>query len=412
MLDKDGNYQSFEAYGIENITGAVSQIGLPKLQSLFPQISRTTAEKLTRLNRVDILIGICEASWHPERAEKAVGGGDLWIYRGLFGCCVGGRHPELRDLTKKKEKNLFTVVETFHAEVISSELSNHELEPCPSRSRQFRREFNQNSACSSSILDNAGSSINNITHQDDALEDITCSSPVLGNAGPSTNMETCNAVQNIPCSSSVITDDADLATAVETLCDDVLSCVACHARVTDLPDEKDFFQGESLGVAVSPLCGACKCSNCPIPGAKFSFLEQQQLDVINDNLFYDEEAGAWVTELPWRVERSTLPRNERAALQNLLSHEHRLDKDPGQAEDWINQIQQMVERGAAVVLSEEEVANWKGDYHYLPMVGVKGKKGKGWLRVCFDASRRQSGFASMNKVCTKDRTNSSTTFSV
>ena len=92
--------------------------------------------------------------------------------------------------------------------------------------------------------------------------------------------------------------------------------------------------------------------------------------MINNNLCYDEDAGAWVTELPWRVERSTLARNEKAALQNLLSHEYRLDKEQGQAEDWINQIQMMVERGAAVVLWEEEVANWKRDYHYLPMVAV------------------------------------------
>ena len=58
----------------------------------------------------------------------------------------------------------------------------------------------------------------------------------------------------------------------------------------------------------------------------------------------------------------------------------------------------MVARGAAVILSDEEVLLWDGDYYYLPMVAVKGKK---WLRVCFDASRKQGRHPSLNDCLLK-----------
>ena len=37
-------------------------------------------------------------------------------------------------------------------------------------------------------------------------------------------------------------------------------------------------------------------------------------------------------------------------------------------------MKDMVDRGAAVVLSDEQVTSWEGDYYYLPMVTVKEKK--------------------------------------
>ena len=83
-----------------------------------------------------------------------------------------------------------------------------------------------------------------------------------------------------------------------------------------------------------------------------------------------------------------LPRNDKIALQNLINLERSLSRNGDQlADDFAKQIDDMVARGAAVILSDEEVLLWDGDYYYLPMVAVKGKK---WLRVCYDASRKQA----------------------
>ena len=63
-------------------------------------------------------------------------------------------------------------------------------------------------------------------------------------------------------------------------------------------------------------------------------------------------------------------------------------------------MEDMIQRGVAKVLSDEEIELWKGDYYFLPLVGVKQPKKK-WLRVCFDASRRQGGYPSMNECLRK-----------
>ena len=54
----------------------------------------------------------------------------------------------------------------------------------------------------------------------------------------------------------------------------------------------------------------------------------------------------------------------------------------------------MIESGTAILLSDKEVKEWDGNYHFLPIVLVRGKKR---YRVCFDASRNQCGYPAFNK---------------
>ncbi len=62
----------------------------------------------------------------------------------------------------------------------------------------------------------------------------------------------------------------------------------------------------------------------------------------------------------------------------------------------------MIDRGAAIELSEEELQSWKGDYHYLTLLGVKGKGRKAdELRVVFDASRKHGKSPSFNDCLMK-----------
>ena len=144
---------------------------------------------------------------------------------------------------------------------------------------------------------------------------------------------------------------------------------------------------------MDPRCGGCKCGNCPIPGQKYSFKEQQEFDCIQNNLFYVPEQKRWFTKLPWITERNALSRNERSAYQSVITTERRCLKDPELAKAFPNQIQAMVDRGAAIEISEEELQSWKGDYHYLMPLGVKGKGSKaGELLVVFDASRKHGKF--------------------
>ena len=137
---------------------------------------------------------------------------------------------------------------------------------------------------------------------------------------------------------------------------------------------EQFFQLEALGTIVEPACGGCKCSKCPVPGSVYSFKEQREHDIVNGGLTYCKESKRWFAELPWKTSRNALARNDKAALKGLVSVEKLLIKKPDLAEEFCQQIKVMVERGAAVLLSNEERESWKGDYHFLPMVGVKNIK--------------------------------------
>ena len=343
LREVDGTLQKFEAYGMESITGALTHLESGIVKKTFPHLDEHTISQLRRADQVDFLIGIKHTSWHPERAERAKDG-DFWVYRGRFGVCVGGRHPSINEQTRRSD-SLFSVVHyVYHAKVNhSQEFTPHELEFCPKRTVAYDESISR------------------------FAEDIT-----------DCVKSTSTALNGKKANPALFSSNAE--------------CFATKTAPIN-PDEM-FFQLESLGTMIEPKCGSCACSKCPVPGSKYCFTQQKELDRIMNNLVYDESLKRWITPLPWKFPRSDLPKNEKIALQSLHALERRLSKDPELAKDFSNQIKEMVQRGAAAVLAKEEVSSWEGDYYYLPMVGVKGKKK--WLRVCFDASRRQGGGPSMN----------------
>ena len=161
----------------------------------------------------------------------------------------------------------------------------------------------------------------------------------------------------------------------------------CNAALTSpFRNEELFFKADSLGTVVEPRCGGCKCSRCPVPGSSYSFQEQKEYDIVSNNLFRKEGENRWYTSYPWRTSRDALPKNDVNAMKSLLSLEKMLKRDPEKSVEFCRQIDEMVERGAAICLTDEEVKAWDGAYYYLPMVLVKGKKR---FRVCFDVSRNQ-----------------------
>ena len=119
-----------------------------------------------------------------------------------------------------------------------------------------------------------------------------------------------------------------------------------YSKMSCLESEELFFQSQSLGTFVEPRCGGCQCSKCPVPGSKYSFFEQRQFDIINKNLFRKD--GTWYTEYPWCCSRSVLPKNDKLALQNLINLERMLSKNKELADNFCQQIDDMVSREAAV----------------------------------------------------------------
>ena len=323
---------------------------------------------------VDFLIGMKHPSWHPERAERARGSGDLWLFRGKFGSCIGGRHHEIKEETQRSD-SLFSVNFAYHVNIVNETVVPHALDFCSER-------------------------VSSYTHKSGFCESAMLGQSVCQSSMSSVGAEKLTEKENVASVPAVDDSSTGVHSSDDTI-DDVASDTVsrnnalCHATKTSALLKEDlFFQSESLGTSIEPRCGSCKCSKCPVPGSKYSFKEQKEFDLIQKNLKYNSSEKRWYTVYPWLCDRSTLPKNEKIACQSLVTLERNLSRNPELAEDFCKQIEDMVSRGAATVLSEEQLSAWEGDYYYLPLVGVKGKKK--WLRLCFDASRRQGGFPSMN----------------
>ena len=143
-----------------------------------------------------------------------------------------------------------------------------------------------------------------------------------------------------------------------------------HLTKTDSDRIDEFILGSEQGAQVIPWCGACRCGKCPSPGHTFSFQEESELKVIRDNLKYDEELRCWRTSYPWKKDPSTLPNNRHAVVSTLRHMESKLQKDQHLASVYHNQIEDMLERGVARLLSQEELEQYNGPYYYISHLGV------------------------------------------
>ena len=121
------------------------------------------------------------------------------------------------------------------------------------------------------------------------------------------------------------------------------SLVPCTSKVQELPRVEGtvhsiltkreenrigrFIEGEEMGTETNPSCGSCRCGKCPVRGHTYSFKEEQELKIIQENLEYDEQNRCWRTSYPWILDPSTLPDNYNAALSILEKTERTLRKD-------------------------------------------------------------------------------------
>ena len=158
-----------------------------------------------------------------------------------------------------------------------------------------------------------------------------------------------------------------------------------------------FILGEELGTTVDPKCGACRCGKCPLVGHTYSFIEQQELDLIRRGLKYDEEARHWTATYPWIANPANLPNNYKPVLATLKRVEQSLLKDPKWSQSYTEQIHDMISRGVARKLTEQEILDWKGPVFYLSHLAVASPKSSSTpVRIVFNSSQTYKGVALNN----------------
>ena len=256
---------------------------------------------LQRGNTVDILIDVAHWSWHPQRETRATGGGDLWIASCRFGICVGGRHPSIKDGTKKSD-DIFTVNHTYFTE--ASVVSDpHELEYCPARTAHYSP--NTTPVTGFELVMNQTAESNPVTEVTDVSSSVEAAPNALV---PEASFH----VAEVFIEGGLNVDASPFSPGEQWKPDESVSTnsVVCAAALTIPFSKEQFFQAEALGTIVEPQCGGCKCSKCPVPGSLYSFKEQKEFDLIMKNLQYDKEKKRWFTNYPWKCERLPCPRTK------------------------------------------------------------------------------------------------------
>ena len=144
---------------------------------------------------------------------------------------------------------------------------------------------------------------------------------------------------------------------VPSLQEESLKIPTCAAFATKVSagDAGDFFKTEQLGTVVDPKCGSCRCGRCPVPGSRYSFREEAELKLIQENLKYDESQGAWIAKYPYLHSRELLKGSRTVAVKSLLATEKMLLKNSEWAKVYNSQIVDMVECGVPRVVPREEL---------------------------------------------------------
>ena len=162
-----------------------------------------------------------------------------------------------------------------------------------------------------------------------------------------------------------------------------------------------FFEIEGLGVTCFPKCGGCKCGQCQPGGKEMSLKEEKEYKMIEEGLVFDEKRGRWSASYPWIRDPSELPNNRNVAIAILRSTEKRLSRDVEHAKIYNQQIEDMVNRNAARIVSESELAEYSGPKFYISHFEVMNPKSKSTpCRIVYNSSAKFLGH-SLNSYLAK-----------
>ena len=169
----------------------------------------------------------------------------------------------------------------------------------------------------------------------------------------------------------------------------------------------DLFSWSSIGAPCEPRCGGCKCGSCPPGGKEMTLAEEREMEMIRENLTFvqsDEHSNQphWDTAYPYKINPESLPDNKRGAMATFLRTEKRLEKEPAEwRETYKAQVRDMVERGAAIKLSDKQLAGWDGAVWYIcSLAAVNPNSTTTPVRIVWNSSQEFKGI-SLNDILHK-----------
>ncbi|XP_054861306.1 uncharacterized protein LOC129347620 [Amphiprion ocellaris] len=168
----------------------------------------------------------------------------------------------------------------------------------------------------------------------------------------------------------------------------------------------EWWHWDSIGAACEPRCGGCRCGNCPPGGKEMTLAEEMELDVIKRGLTYRKgdahtPSPHWDAKYPWTVDPASLPNNKGAVQACFLRMEKQLSREPDWKVAYATQIHEMVERGAAIQLTNEVMDQWNGPVWYVShLVAPNPHSVTTPVRIVWNSSQKYKG-VSMNDLLLK-----------
>ena len=187
-------------------------------------------------------------------------------------------------------------------------------------------------------------------------------------------------------------DNADSGTKMDESVMHIRQGIVMHTVGTL---ERTFFEMEGLGVSCNPKCGSCKCGTCHPGGKNMSLKEEEEYDTMMSNIHFETATGRFMTKYPWNEKRQFLKYNEAMAFAVMKSTERQLRKKGDEYRQmYSDQISDMLDRGAARRVTEEELRNFPGQKYFLTHLAVLKEGSKTTpLRIVFNSSASHLGLS-------------------
>ncbi|XP_032434156.1 uncharacterized protein LOC116729604 [Xiphophorus hellerii] len=175
---------------------------------------------------------------------------------------------------------------------------------------------------------------------------------------------------------------------------------------TTSQDFLEWWRWDSIGTACEPKCGGCRCGNCQPGGKAMTLAEERELEVVKEGLTYNEgdshtDEPHWHARYPWLEDPASLPDNRNAVEATFFRTEKQLAKEPDWKAAYTEQVHDMLQRGAAIKLSEEAINKWNGPVWYVShLIAPNPHSVTTPVRLVWNSSQKFKGI-SMNDLLMK-----------
>ena len=177
--------------------------------------------------------------------------------------------------------------------------------------------------------------------------------------------------------------------------------IACNHVGTKDIQFLECINTESVGVNNTPKCKSCKiktdtCTECKLITENTTYLEHLQDIQIEDSIEKLPNGPGYIVSYPYNSEIDHLLPNYEISLKRAENIESMLKKKPDDMLKLNKVIRESFQKDTFRWLTQSEIDNWSGPYHYVPMNVVYKESESTPIRCIFDCGQPDANGRSLN----------------